>query len=811
MRRKGKLPAASASCEDQATCSENVTDDRFSNLPDDVAHIILSFLTFKDAARVGAASKRCRQFYVSVPLVDFDAIWRGIKRTHQNKVRMMNSVDRYLFYRGDNRIQRFCISWSFVSSETENEYCDDHSRVITWIHKAVRCNVEELDVRICGLANTFSLPSCVFLSQSLRSLSVNLNTQILETPSLSFSSNILYLELINLKIADERLFKWISCCCKCIKKLQILNIAGVRNISIESSSLEHFRAWISRDLLHLNISGEKLETIDMFLWFEESYPASSSPSLKIFAPNLKNLKWKGTVGNSPNLGEFGCSKEGSMAAPIFDNLCNLRIHCTRLDDYLVPIVVSLLRGMPNLNTLYIKARSWMLDGKTSSGFGMEYWKLQNLAFLHQLNEVTIEYSDDGSNEIQFARYILENAQNLKKMVILLHYEKKPSKVVAEMLELVHIQGIRNITIESSFLEYFHGFIQSDILHVNISGEKLEGIDICLWFHGYPEISSNSLKIFAPNLKNLNWNSSNGRYSPNLGKLMSLEKVQLFLDPRVNELDKVLCRVCSAKDLIINERTIKAIFKDGSTAVPILDNICNLTLHFTSLNDDLVPAVASLLKGMPNLNFLSMKTTNSRSWDAQTSAGFGIEYWKLQNLAFLHQLKEVTIEYPDNVSNELEFRRYILEHAQNLMKMVNLLNFEDTQFEVLARMLGQDQYVKKLMHIDRYTTLSPGRRICGHRDGKYRSSEHSKNLDLRVPVYNIHVDTVMPNTSQLAELKGPSENYPNFLVSLNTLKMVNEIENGDPKFKGALSRLQHPIVVVYLPSIDAKITGPSPEK
>ncbi|KAL6278056.1 hypothetical protein ACE6H2_021657 [Prunus campanulata] len=445
MRSKGKLPAASASCEDQATCSENVTDDRFSNLPDDIAHIILSFLTFNDAARVGAASKRCRQFYLSVPL--------------QNKARMMNSLDRYLFYRGDNRIQCFCISWSFVSSETANKYSDDHFRVITWIHKAVRCNVEELDVRICGLANTFSLPSCVFLSQSLRSLLVNLNTQILEAPSLPFASNILYLELINLKIADERLFKWISCCCKSLKKLQILNIAGVRNISIEN-------------LLHLNVSGEKLETIDTFLWFEQSYRATSSPSLKIFAPNLRNLKWKRLekvklclapqVLHFDNVYEvlssiccakvliiseetiLGCFKEGSMAAPIFDNLCNLSIHCGRLDDYLVPIVVSLLRGMPNLNTLYIKARTWMLDGKTSSGFGMEYWKLQNLAFLHQLNEVTIEYSDDGSNEIQFARYILENAQNLKKMVILLHYEKKQSKVLVGML--IRSNMISNATV-----------------------------------------------------------------------------------------------------------------------------------------------------------------------------------------------------------------------------------------------------------------------------------------------------------------------------------------------------------------------------
>ncbi|CAL9002722.1 unnamed protein product [Prunus brigantina] len=490
MRNKGKLLAASASCEDQATCSENVTDDRFSNLPDDVAHIILSFLTFNDAARVGAASKRCRQFYLSVPLVDFDAIWRGIKRTQQNEVRMMNSLDRYLFYHGDNRIQRFCVSWSFGSSETANKYSDDHFRVITWIHKAVRCNVEELDVRICGLANTFSLPSCVFLSQSLRSLSVNLNTHILEAPSLFFSSNILYLELINLKIADERLFKWISCCCKCIKKLQILNIAGVRNISIESSSLEHFRASISRDLLHLNISGEKLETIDMFLWFEESYPATSSPSLKIFAPNLKNLKWKGTVGNSPNLGELMslekvklclapqvldfdnayevllCSiccakvliiseetilalfKEGPMVAPILHNICDLSVHCWNSNDDLVPAAVSLLRGMPNLNILYIKTTSQsILDGKTSSGIGMEYWKLQNLAFLHPLNEVTIEYSH-GSNEIQFARFILENAQILKKMVILLHYEKKQSKVVAEMVSRSKMISTATIIIRS---------------------------------------------------------------------------------------------------------------------------------------------------------------------------------------------------------------------------------------------------------------------------------------------------------------------------------------------------------------------------
>ncbi|PQM40949.1 hypothetical protein Pyn_02698 [Prunus yedoensis var. nudiflora] len=95
-------------------------------------------------------------------------------------------------------------------------------------------------------------------------------------------------------------------------------------------------------------------------------------------------------------------KEGSMAAPILDNICNLRIHCTTLEDDLVPAVVSLLRGMPNLNSLSIRTVEEPLNPKPSSGFGTEYWKLQDLAFLHQLQEVTVQYSGHGFNEIEFS-------------------------------------------------------------------------------------------------------------------------------------------------------------------------------------------------------------------------------------------------------------------------------------------------------------------------------------------------------------------------------------------------------------------------
>ncbi|XP_068318529.1 putative F-box/FBD/LRR-repeat protein At4g03220 [Pyrus communis] len=464
-------PPASVGCEAEGIPSESGVD-RFSDLPDEVAHHILSLLNFRDLTRVGALSKRCRQFHLSVPVVDFGTVWwKDVKQV--DLARLVTSFDRYLHLRGHNRMQRVRIGLRFSTSEEEKKVSDDLSQVVlSWIRTAVRCNVEELDLFFVHSAtSTFSLPSSIFHSQSLRSLSVSMDiikSPVVEAPSLYFSSNLRYLSLSDVKIVDESIFKWISCCCKCLKELLLSSIEGVQNISIESSSLESFSFFNYGDV-HLGISGEKLENIVM-AWSGCYVPTSlkSTTSLKIFAPNLKNLKWDGNLRNSQDLGklkslerveiclkpqknEFGklvevlcsiCSakvliihaktikalyKEGSTPTLILDNIRNLSIHCESLNNKLVPALVSLLRRMPNLNILCIKTRCENLIPRTASRFGNEYWERQNLAFIHQLKEVSIENSY-GSNEIEFARYILEHAQNLKKMVIVHRDDDAPSKV-----------------------------------------------------------------------------------------------------------------------------------------------------------------------------------------------------------------------------------------------------------------------------------------------------------------------------------------------------------------------------------------------
>ncbi|CAL2273037.1 unnamed protein product [Prunus armeniaca] len=108
---------------------------------------------------------------------------------------------------------------------------------------------------------------------------------------------------------------------------------------------------------------------------------------------------------------------GVFVPGLLKNVCHLSIHIGSFLDILVPEMVSMFGGTCNLRTLEIKSDPQFLGLKTDcSGFNMGYWRLQNLAFIPHLKEVTIELSN-GSNGIELAAYMLEYAQNLKKMVI----------------------------------------------------------------------------------------------------------------------------------------------------------------------------------------------------------------------------------------------------------------------------------------------------------------------------------------------------------------------------------------------------------
>ncbi|KAM1122820.1 hypothetical protein EV2_004477 [Malus domestica] len=87
--------------------------DRFSNLPIEIAHQILSHLNFEDLIRVGCVSKTCRKFYVSTPYLnfhDFYGVLVNISTCRKNRS-VLDSLSKFFIQRGVHRkIQcfRFC-------------------------------------------------------------------------------------------------------------------------------------------------------------------------------------------------------------------------------------------------------------------------------------------------------------------------------------------------------------------------------------------------------------------------------------------------------------------------------------------------------------------------------------------------------------------------------------------------------------------------------------------------------------------------------------------------------------------------------
>ncbi|KAK9921291.1 hypothetical protein M0R45_029808 [Rubus argutus] len=253
--------------------------DRFSGLPDNVAHHILSFLNFRALTRVGSLSKRCRDFYLSTPSLDiYDS--GGNK---QQQLSLLNSIDRFLVHRGDNKIQCFRISWGFCSGISDEVF-----RLITWIQIAVRCNVEVLEFHVTSWHSpeTIELPSCIVLCESLRSLVIDFDA-ILKVPTFASFTSLQSLKLKHVRV-DERFCHWMSSTsCECIKELHLFEV-NAENMTVQSSSLESFTFVVHAysDLCHLSISGEKLVHVHI----EWGFYNPGSRSLNISAPNLKTLK-----------------------------------------------------------------------------------------------------------------------------------------------------------------------------------------------------------------------------------------------------------------------------------------------------------------------------------------------------------------------------------------------------------------------------------------------------------------------------------------------------------------------------------------
>ncbi|XP_047057215.1 putative F-box/FBD/LRR-repeat protein At5g22670 [Lolium rigidum] len=416
-------------------------EDRISCLPDALLSNIVSRLPVKDAARTAAISPRWRRLRSSTPLVLVDADifhdyvvgdghghdglidWRGLTRTvsrilsgHQGPFRTIHltTVCNYAAARGG-------------------------SALVRWLHLFAAKAVEELvlvNFPRWPLDNT--LPAEVLRVASLRRLYLGLWDEFPDTDHLPRGAHVfphlLELGFCRTDIKDKDLDSLLQRSPVLEKLALILNYATPRNVRVRSRSLRCVLFWMSiADGLDVAVA-PRLERL--ILWndcpgacFDKSFRTrvkiGNTPALKVLGylePSIHVLEIRNTVI------EFG-TKASPTTTLTSVKILGLRVRFGMHRE--TKALPTFLRCFPKVETLHImSAEADEPTGKLNFKFWQDVGPLQCLQ--SHIKKVVFKNFRGYRSELAFLRFVVERAQLLQNMVIVLADDSKEG--VAEKLK-----------------------------------------------------------------------------------------------------------------------------------------------------------------------------------------------------------------------------------------------------------------------------------------------------------------------------------------------------------------------------------------
>ncbi|CAI9090353.1 OLC1v1025110C1 [Oldenlandia corymbosa var. corymbosa] len=285
-------------------------EDRISDLPDAVLHLVLCPLPIKSIAQTSILSKRWRNLWYSFPDLDFttleiitsgddhhhptDNVSTNVTNNGKTKrfqsLREAEIIDRVLTCRrvchkrqsySDIRVLRVCASLSF-------------SMLNTLIRRATKFNVQELDIEVIT-NDYFNFPRCVIFSESLRVLKLKSRHPGFRLPPLmvlkgGFQS-LVSLSLSQVMLHDQpslvNLFSSSNSFPR-LKKLCLEKCIGLKHLNVSCRFLEDLTLENCFHLEDLEICSPKLESLRVVDCFD-SY--SSSSWFRMDAPALRVIFW----------------------------------------------------------------------------------------------------------------------------------------------------------------------------------------------------------------------------------------------------------------------------------------------------------------------------------------------------------------------------------------------------------------------------------------------------------------------------------------------------------------------------------------
>ncbi|KAL7166272.1 hypothetical protein ACSBR2_037028 [Camellia fascicularis] len=366
----------------------------------------------------------------SVPNLEFDEKtllvehpWSGMHKPkdHHRHVSFMNFIERVLLLHDLSSIQRFYLS------------CDpdiDKSRLNSWISAAVKRDVREIDVNVCG-SIILRLPSNLFTCKTLVVLKLGSQVHFDVPASISFP----FLEIFHISLIypSNDLTQKLFSSCPVPEELSISALVGFGKIiyDISSPALKTLCISLSKETLYRNsetvvmVDAPILECLhvkdnSLVLYCLKSLSSLVKASVCVEAPhpyafsaitqvnqlfgllkaisNVKHLHLKAST-----MAALGFANDKNW--PVFPNLIQLELGVCH--NFCCKSLFDLLNGAPNLCTMvFAKQFNWFEPQGVPS------------CLRSSLKEIKIFGIDASQDELNLIKYLLKNAEVLTKMTIM---------------------------------------------------------------------------------------------------------------------------------------------------------------------------------------------------------------------------------------------------------------------------------------------------------------------------------------------------------------------------------------------------------
>ncbi|XVF45464.1 hypothetical protein PTKIN_Ptkin02bG0208700 [Pterospermum kingtungense] len=310
--------------------------------------------------------------------------------------------------------------------------------------------------------------------------------------------------------------------------------------------------------------------------------------------------------------------------------------------------------------------------------------LKDLSFCSNGYVMEFPYSFDRVYPLNLESLTLQSAQILISTRYSIHIPAISEIHSLKSLCLYDCSGQKILCIESSSLKLLKIINEkpADLRRLEIKAPKLEKFFLT-WYPADPRQSA--VYITCSALQEFVWYGYPvPLFSPE-GKRSHLQfaaiyftippglEVETFSKYNVKHLPPRL--ESSAEFLRLNSETIQIFLKHAHLTAK-LDAMRNLAIDYCLLTDEQVPIIASFLKKISCLEtfFLTSSPTMDRGSckDEKLNVavpakgfGFNVEYWEMQKLKFIGQLKKATVEVHREKGNDLELVKYMLKHAKGL--------------------------------------------------------------------------------------------------------------------------------------------------